>query len=159
MSRVERAPRPGAVFTIGYEGAAVPAFLATLGEAGVSTLIDVRALAWSRRRDFSRSALAACLTEAGIAYHHLPALGNPKPGRDAARAGDHAGFLRVFSAQLDGEAGRAGLAQATAIAAREPTCLLCLERDPGRCHRTIVAREIATAAALEVHPLVVPPPA
>src|SRR5215213_5559790 len=75
------------IFTIGYEGATVPEFLAALKDAGVERVIDVRALPLSRRPGFSKSPLRAALEEAGIEYVHLKALGTPADGRAAARAG------------------------------------------------------------------------
>ncbi|MFL4993855.1 MAG: DUF488 family protein, partial [Microvirga sp.] len=49
------------VFTIGYEGADVDRFLTTLKDAGVGALADVRAVALSRKRGFSKSALRDAL--------------------------------------------------------------------------------------------------
>ena len=59
------------IYTICYEGATVDGFLATLKQAGVERLIDVRALPSSRRPGFSKSPLAAALSEVGIEYVHL----------------------------------------------------------------------------------------
>src|ERR1700751_6123716 len=89
--------------TIGYEGASAEAFDATLENAGIELVVDVRAVAVSRRRGFSKSSLAARLEAAGLRYVHLRGLGDPKPGRDAARAGDLARFRAVFSAHLETE--------------------------------------------------------
>ena len=75
------------VFTIGYEGADVDRFLTTLKDAGVATLADVRAVALSRKRGFSKSALRDALAHQGIGYEHFIKLGTPKEGRQAARAG------------------------------------------------------------------------
>jgi uncharacterized protein (DUF488 family) len=61
----------------------------------VRLLIDVRELPTSRRKGFAKSALSSALAAADIGYLHLKGLGDPKPGRDAARAGDYAGFLKV----------------------------------------------------------------
>ena len=47
------------LFTIGYEGATVPALLETLREARVELLVDIRAVANSRRPGFAKTALAA----------------------------------------------------------------------------------------------------
>ena len=71
----------GAVFTIGYEDATPDRVRAALRAAGVATVVDVRALANSRRPGFAKRALSAALAEAGIGYRHLPALGTPPEGR------------------------------------------------------------------------------
>lgn len=143
--------------TIGYEKAHPSDFLATLRAARVEVVVDVRAVPNSRRRDFARGPLAAALAVAGIRYAHLPALGTPKPGRDAARAGDRAGFERVMAAHLDGEEAQADLARLAGIAAAETACLLCLEADPARCHRSLVAERLARRMEVEVRHLFVRP--
>ena len=77
----------GRLATIGYESDVQPAVIDKLRRAGVEVLIDVRAVASSRRAGFSKSLLAGSLAEAGIDYVHLRQLGTPKAGRQAARAG------------------------------------------------------------------------
>ena len=73
--------------TIGYEGATLPEVIAKLRAAGVEVVVDVRAVAASRRAGFSKTVLRASLAAEGIGYEHLRTLGTPKPGRDAARRG------------------------------------------------------------------------
>jgi hypothetical protein len=75
------------LFTIGYEATVPARLIETLRGAGVSTLVDVRALANSRRPGFAKTSLSAALTEAGIRYEHAKALGTPAEGRAAVRAG------------------------------------------------------------------------
>ena len=76
------------LFTIGYEHTTPGVFLGELARAKVGLVIDVRAVAASRRPGFSKRQLAAALAERGIGYLHLRALGTPKEGRLAARSGD-----------------------------------------------------------------------
>ena len=85
------------LFTIGYQNARQADVIERLEQAGVQLLIDVRALAGSRKPGFSKSNLAASLAEHGIGYRHLRALGTPPDGRAAARAGR--GTLRISSAK------------------------------------------------------------
>ncbi len=132
------------LFTIGYEGADTERFAAALREAGVTTLADVRAVAASRKRGFAKSALAAGLAEAGIGYRHLRSLGTPKAGREAARADDAALMRRIYCAEvLETGTGQAALDELAALAEAGPTCLLCFERDPDRCHRRILSERLA----------------
>jgi uncharacterized protein (DUF488 family) len=135
------------LFTIGYEGAAPGAFLASLRAAGVATLVDVRAVANSRKAGFAKRALSAALAEAGIGYDHLPALGTPAAGRQAARAGQTATMHRIFRAHMAGTEAQAALAALSARARREPVCILCFEADPARCHRTLVAEAVGLPVA------------
>lgn len=132
------------LFTIGYEGADSERFTAALRDARVATLADVRAVAASRKRGFSKSALAAGLTEAGIGYQHLRSLGTPKAGREAARAHDAALMRRIYCEEvLETGAGLAALDALAELAAAGPTCLLCFERDPERCHRRVLSERLA----------------
>lgn len=127
------------LMTIGYQRAKRDDFIAALEAAGVATLIDVREVAWSRRAEYAKKALADALARAGIAYLHLKGLGTPKSGRAAAKAGDDAGFRRIFAAHAETPEFRSDLAKATDIARTGGACLMCYERDPGDCHRAIVA--------------------
>jgi uncharacterized protein (DUF488 family) len=130
------------IHTIGYEGLPPTDLFALLREAGVARLVDVRAIANSRRPGFAKRALAAGLEQAGIEYLHLPALGTPAAGRQAARAGRHAEMRRIFTAHLATEPAQAALAGLAESAAGTPSCLLCLEADWRHCHRTMIAEAL-----------------
>ncbi len=140
--------RPRRIFTIGYEGTTVPEFVDALRKARVERVIDVRALPLSRRPGFSKSALRASLAEAGIDYVHLKALGTPADGRAAARAGRHADLERIYAGQLELPEAIVQSAQMLDLARERPSALLCMEREPAHCHRTLLLE--AVAPALEV---------
>ncbi len=132
------------LFTIGYEGLDPERLTAALGDAGVGLLADVRAVANSRKRGFSKGALGTSLREAGLGYAHLRSLGTPKSGRQAARAGDAALMRRIYCEEvLDTAAGIAALDELAALAEASPICLLCFERDPAGCHRRVLAERLA----------------
>ena len=134
------------IFTIGYENATVADFLHALTEAGVKRVIDVRAVPNSRRPGFSKTPLRNALAEAGIDYVHLRALGTPADGRAAARAGRHDDLIRIYAGQLELPEAIAQGAQMLDLAAEEPSALLCYERDPAGCHRTLLLSELAPDA-------------
>src|SRR5947209_12479123 len=113
------------IFTIGYEGTTVPEFIAALKGAGVSRVIDVRALPLSRRPGFSKTALRGALVEAGIEYVHFKALGTPAEGRAAARSGRHKDMARIYAGQLELPEAMAQAAQMLDLAAEQPSALLC----------------------------------
>lgn len=128
------------LFTIGYEQATSAAVLDELVRAGVQLLVDVRAVAASRRPGFSKRQLAAGLDERGIAYLHLRALGTPKEGREAARAGRIDELNSVYDSHLTTEGARDALAELTAIVKSDQNvCLLCYEREPAQCHRNRIS--------------------
>ena len=134
------------IFTIGYEQARIDDVVGALKAAGVTRLLDVRAVAASRRPGFSKTALAGALREAGIAYEHLRALGTPKEGREAARRGDMAALKRVYAGQLELPEAQAQAAMLMDRAAGEPTALLCYERDAAACHRSLLLASVAPNA-------------
>jgi uncharacterized protein (DUF488 family) len=134
------------IFTIGYEGATQPELIAALVAAGVERLIDVRAVPLSRRPGFSKNVLANGLREAGIDYVGLKALGTPPEGREAARKHDHATLERVYEGQLELPEAMAQAAMMLDLAAEKSSALLCFERDPGGCHRSLLLKRVARDA-------------
>lgn len=139
------------VATIGYESATVRTFLEALTEHRVGLLVDVRAVASSRRPGFAKSALAANLHGAGIEYVHLRRLGTPAEGRAAARAGHHARMREIFLEHLDTSEAQGELdALADIVRSGRRVCLLCLEADPARCHRALVASALAEKLPIRV---------
>src|SRR4051812_3740150 len=134
------------IFTIGYEGATMAEFVAALQTAGVSQVIDVRALPLSRRPGFSKTPLRSALEEAGIDYVHLKALGTPSEGRTAARAGRHADMARIYAGQLELPEVMVQSAQMLELAAEMPSALLCMEREPQHCHRSLLLNSVAPDA-------------
>ncbi|HYF55323.1 MAG TPA: DUF488 domain-containing protein [Salinarimonas sp.] len=130
------------MFTIGYEGADPDRFLGTLQGAGVAVLADVRAVALSRKRGFSKTALREGLLAGGVGYEHLIALGTPKAGREAARAGDADMLRAVYEGQLATPQAGEALERLAVLAGERPVCLMCFERDPALCHRRILAERL-----------------
>lgn len=134
------------IFTIGYEGATVSEFIAALQKARVERVIDVRALPLSRRPGFSKTPLRNALEEAGIEYVHLKALGTPADGRTAARAGRHEDLRRIYAGQLELPEAMGQSAQMLELAREKPSALLCMEREPAHCHRTLLLDAVADDA-------------
>ena len=134
------------IFTIGYEGTTVGGFIAALQAAGVERVIDVRALPLSRRPGYSKTPLRLALEETGIEYVHLRALGTPTEGRNAARAGRHEDMARVYAGQLELPEAIAQTAQMIALVEEKPSALLCMEREPAHCHRTLLLDAVAANA-------------
>ena len=154
MSKKPKAPK--SIFTIGYERSRLDDFLAALRDAGVKRVLDVRDVAWSRRPEYAKGRLSTALAESSIDYQHLQALGVPKPGRDAIHAGRTKEFLAIYEARLATPEAEADLARAIELCAAEPSCLLCYEADPARCHRSIAAARITEVTGQQIEPLSVP---
>jgi len=130
------------LFTIGYESTTMGEFLDALKSAGVARVIDVRAVPNSRRLGFSKTPLRNALAEVGIDYVHLKPLGTPANGREAARAGRVDDLKRIYAAQLDLPEAIVAAEQMRELAAEKPSALLCYEREPAACHRTLLWRAI-----------------
>lgn len=145
------------LFTIGYEGAEICDFLATLVGHGISQVIDVRDVPISRKRGFSKNRLREALAEHGIEYLHLKGLGDPKAGREAARAGKFAVFRTIYGRHLEGSAAQAALSEARSAAQNRVSCLLCFERSNENCHRSIVAERLAKSGQFDVRHIGVRP--
>ena len=137
------------IFTIGYEGTTVGEFLAALQQAGVERVIDVRAVPNSRRPGFSKTPLRNALAEVGIDYVHLRALGTPADGRAAARAGRHEELERIYAGQLELPEAIAQGGQMVELSREKPSAVLCYERDPSGCHRTLLLDSVAPEAEVE----------
>lgn len=130
------------IFTIGYEGATQAELIDALRDAGVAVLADVRAVPLSRRPGFSKNILAAGLREAGIDYVGFKALGTPPEGREAARKGNHARLAQVYAGQLELPEAMVEGAKLVEMAGEQPTALLCFEREPGGCHRSLLIEAV-----------------
>jgi uncharacterized protein (DUF488 family) len=140
--------------TIGYELATVESFIATLRQAAVHTVVDVRAAARSRRPGFAKTRLMANLDEAGIRYLHLPGLGTPAEGRAAARAGNHQEMHEIFREHLETATAQDDLDILLNLIRTGPkVCLLCLEANPAHCHRALVADAVAARDAVQIQHL------
>ena len=131
------------LFTIGYEKRHLDELLGLLSAAHVTMVVDVRELPLSRVRGFSKSPLGAALHAAGIRYVHMREAGNPyrhdDPARVLARYRDHL--------KLD-------VVEHVAAAVKgERAALLCYERDPAHCHRSILARRVARRLDVVIHDL------
>lgn len=133
---------------VGYEGRTLDQFRDDLLDQDVAVLIDVRLTPLSRKRGFSKRALAAALDEVGIAYEHLPVLGNPKDNRagfygspeELRAARDRYGKL------LRSEPAEEGLNRIVELGAAGIVALLCFEADQGRCHRHVLLERLAVRA-------------
>jgi uncharacterized protein (DUF488 family) len=126
------------IFTIGYEKRSIDDLIWLLQARGVERVVDVRLTPASRRPDFSKKRLGSALAAAGIAYEHMGALGNPQAIREIYLSGDAETGHSRFRDHLQNGASSA-LDELAEILDVQTVALLCLERDPYRCHRSVVA--------------------
>lgn len=128
--------RPNRIFyTIGYSGKSIDAFLGKLQDAGVTTILDVRHLPVSRYRpEFSKKNLATALESSGMRYVHNRDLGIPSHIRREHGFPNHGESLWEWydSEVIDNQPDEASW---VAELADGPSAVMCVESDPGDCHR------------------------
>ncbi len=131
------------LFTTGYSGHDPNSFLELLREHGIDLVIDVRRIPMSRKKGFSRTALATFLEVHGLGYVHHRDLGVPQPLRQELRDGscDLAAYLRRFRTYLRKQSD--AIEEAYNLAIEKVCCLLCVEECSDECHRSVVAEELA----------------
>lgn len=142
------------IFTLGYQGATLETYIATLLAAGIGIVVDVRETAWSYKPGFSKSPLKAELERAGIEYIHLKSAGNPSANRKTASSqkeclSRYKKHLKSNPSCLDD----LDTLIAEAAQRKKKVCLTCFERQPSDCHRSIILSELAgkLAKILPVH--------
>ena len=134
------------IFTIGYEGATVGEFLDALKQAGVERVIDVRALPLSRRPGFSKSPLRGGARGSGDRICASEGARDARRRPRAARAGGTQDMARIYAGQLELPEAIAQGAQMIELAREKPSALLCFEREPAHCHRTLLLDAVAPDA-------------
>lgn len=134
------------LYTAGYEGCTIEAFIAVLRQLNIQVLVDVRELPLSRKKGFSKSALSAALARQDIEYRHLPALGCPRPIRDRYKQdGDWQAYTLDFKRHLRQQG--AALKALAELGLERPLALMCFEADVNRCHRSFVGRAVCAKTA------------
>lgn len=134
-------PKPFSLYTIGYQGRSLEEFVNQLRHFGISILVDVREVAFSRKKGFSKVPLSQYLKEYDIEYSHFKELGSPKPLRQKIRLdGDYDYFFEKYSRYIRSQI--IIIEELYRIILSKTCCIMCYEREPRNCHRSIVAKEI-----------------
>lgn len=133
---------PIKVFTTGYEKRDIFGFVENLQRHNIKTLIDVRELPISRKTGFSKSKLTEYLHNSNIKYIHIRELGSPKALRtqlyeDSNYEVFFKGYRKYLKSKID-------IVEDLyhELITNELCCIMCYERNPSQCHRTVVAEKI-----------------
>lgn len=129
------------LFTIGYEGRALDELIAELKSNRIDRVLDVRELPLSRRRGFSKTPLGEALAEHDIEYLHLRQAGNPYRKEKDLIPRDE--LLAKYKRYISAASGARAIADVVDAARGHRVSLLCYEREPAECHRSILAKRIA----------------
>ncbi len=152
--------------TIGVYGFDLDSFLAALTGGGVDLLLDVRQRRGVRGSEYAwanAKRLQAALGEAGLGYSHLSELAPTTEMRQLQYAEDERrgegkrsrsvlapGYIERYTAEvLD----RVDLEPVLKWIGSSSAALLCVERDPEACHRSLVAERLSQEFGLEVEHL------
>jgi uncharacterized protein (DUF488 family) len=131
-------------YTLGYQGIYLDTFIEALRSENIGTLLDVRAVPWSRREEFSKRNLEASLVKAGINYIHLEKAGNPAAKRPETKI--HEKVYANYRAYVDANPNVLEEVLIQIRIARDsgkPACLMCKESDPQHCHRSSLVQALA----------------
>ena len=141
------------LYTLGYEGMMVDEYFRILLENGIKVLADVRDLPISRKKGFSRAALAEKCSQHRIQYVHFRELGCPKEIRHTYRKDHNWDVLRLkYVPYLQTKT--QALEELIAMASVNTVCLLCFEADAAGCHRSLICDEISARYPFQVTHLV-----
>lgn len=142
------------LFTIGHSDRALSRLLAVLGEVHLTALVDIRA--WPRSQcypHFDADRLRAAAEAEGMTYHwagrNLGGMRTPRPrSRHTALQDDG---LRGYADHMESDEFQAAATQLIALARRGPLAVLCAEREPDRCHRSLLADYLTLKGVHVVH--------
>jgi uncharacterized protein (DUF488 family) len=130
------------LFTIGYQGLDVETFFWLLEKERIQVVVDVRQSPRSRNPHFTGSAVQEAAEDAGLKYVHMGELGVPVRIRQTRKhEKDFPSYARVYRKYLLKQ--KPALRRLYELCSKSRCCLMCLEREPRRCHRSILAEALS----------------
>jgi uncharacterized protein (DUF488 family) len=129
------------IYTVGHSNHPIDRFLSLLQPHGITAVADVRSTPYSRfNPQFRREKLQAALASVGIQYVFLgQELGARSQDPACYDAEGRVSYAKLATTELF----RKGIARLRTGMADHRISLMCAEREPLECHRTIlVAREL-----------------
>ena len=139
------------VLTIGHSNHTIERLIELLGQHHVTAVADVRSSPYSQMNaQFNREALASALKQAGIAYSFLGKELGGRPADKTCYENGRVQYRRVAATPIF----RSGLDRVLAGVQSYRIALMCAEREPLECHRTLLVTpelEKAGITVLHVH--------
>jgi uncharacterized protein (DUF488 family) len=144
---------PVAIYTVGHSTRTLEELVELLRAHGVQRLVDVRTIPRSRHNpQFDQETLGPALRRLGLDYRHMKALGGLRHVRaDSPNTGWRNASFRGYADYLQTPAFEEALEQLIALAAEEPTAIMCAEAVPWRCHRSLIADALTARGASVRH--------
>ncbi len=146
------------IYTVGHSNRTLEALIALLREPHIGCLVDIRSRPGSGRFPwFNKHALEQALDQAGIQYlwegENLGGRRPPIPGETRHLALE--GGFRAFASYMETPKFRAGIERLLECASTHRTAVLCAEKDPRQCHRSLIA-DYLTVRGYDVRHLMAP---
>ncbi|NEO81114.1 DUF488 domain-containing protein [Moorena sp. SIO4G3] len=138
----------GKLFTIGHSNLSIEDFIALLKHHGITAVADVRSHPYSRYLPhFSQAPLKAELLSAGIRYVFLGKELGARPADLSCYVGGKALYEKIAATDLFS----AGLKRVIQGAETYQIALMCAEKDPITCHRTILVCQHLVKSGLVIN--------
>ncbi|MDY6944467.1 MAG: DUF488 domain-containing protein [Pseudomonadota bacterium] len=137
------------IYSVGHSNHPLTRFLQLLQGHGVNLLADVRSTPYSRfNPQFRRDALAAALDQNGIEYLFLGEELGARSKDSSCYEDGRVSYRKLAATELF----RRGIDRLLAAARTQTVAVMCAEKDPLDCHRTIlVARELVRRGESVAH--------
>ena len=135
----------GRIYSMGHGARSIEEFLATLEQAGIEALVDIRTAPGSRKHPhFGRDALAEALGGKGIRYLHLKRLGGFRRAlADSPNVALRSSAFRGYADHMASEEFAHAYRELVETATAETTACMCAETLWWRCHRRILSDRLA----------------
>jgi uncharacterized protein (DUF488 family) len=131
------------VFTIGYEGLTIDAFLNKLIANNITMVVDVRNNPQSMKYGFSKKSFKQYIESAGMKYIHIPELGIPSSmRRGLGTSVSHESLFRKYETELLPNHEEAQKQLLNLIEEYSRIVLVCFEADYHCCHRNTLVEHL-----------------
>jgi uncharacterized protein (DUF488 family) len=139
------------IFTIGYEGKDIDAFLNILLKNEINLLIDVRKNPFSMNFSFTKNKLMNYLSKTGIEYLHTPELGVEGELREGlSTINDYLNLFKQYEATtLKDNLG--SVMRIVKLSEEKRVALMCFEADKNMCHRGVIANYLEKHNGVVTH--------
>jgi uncharacterized protein (DUF488 family) len=149
----EHPKKPATIWTIGHSTRLLEEFLNLLAQHRIEALADVRSFPGSRRYpQYDKEQLAKSLSEHGIAYHWVRALGGRRPvSPQSPNTGWRNASFRGYADYMGSSEFARGLGELIDLGSQVRTAVMCAEALWWRCHRSLIADALCVRGIEVVH--------
>jgi len=151
IPHAEKQENSSGIFTIGYEGKDIDAFLNILLKNEINLLIDVRKNAFSMSFSFTKNKLMNYLEKTGIEYLHTPVLGIEGELREnLSTINDYHNLFKQYEVTILKD-NFESVRRIVKLGKEKKVVLMCFEADKNMCHRGVIAKNIEKQYGVVTH--------